>query len=87
MQEPLFPREVTARLPRITLTGGEMLHVEQHQGLVVCQDEEIALRTASGRLVVRGSGLRFGLYTQGEARILGQIHMVCLQPEGGSLCE
>ena len=83
MQEALFPREVTAHVPHITLTGREMLHVEQHRGLIACGTEQIVLRTGCGRLEIGGEGLHFGLYTAGEARILGQISTLRLVPEGG----
>lgn len=82
-KEELFPREVTTDAPRMTLTGQERLHVEQHKGLVAYQPEEIRFRTACGMLCVAGQGLRFRLYTSSEAIIAGRIDSVGIQPAGG----
>ncbi len=79
--QPMFPREVTSNVPRITLTGQETLHVEQHRGLVTYGPEKIELRTAIGLLRVTGSGLRFTKYLAGEAHIAGRIDTVGI--EGG----
>lgn len=81
MQE-LFPKEVTSGVPRITLTGEERLHVEQHRGLVACQPEEICFRTSIGLLQVTGEALRFMRYSAAEALIGGRIHGIALHPEG-----
>ncbi len=83
MQTELFPREVTSNVPRITLTGRELLHVEQHRGLIAYTPEEIVLRTASGLLTATGAELRFTLYSAGEARITGKIDAVGFQREVG----
>ncbi len=79
---PLFPREVTSDVPRMTLTGQELLHVEQHRGLVGYQPEEILFRTGCGMLRVAGQGLRFRMYTAGEAIITGQIDSVGIGKKG-----
>lgn len=79
----LFPKEVTSDLPRMTLTGRELLHVEQHKGLVGYQPEEIVFRTSSGMLHVKGRTLCFRMYTAGEAVITGSIDSVGIQPAGG----
>ena len=83
MQQELFPKEVTGKVPRITLTGDELLHVEQHKGLIGYQPEEICFRTACGMLRVTGEGLRFRRYASEEAVITGRICSVNIQPEGG----
>ncbi len=79
----LFPREVTSDVPRMTLTGHELLHVEQHKGLVGYQPNEILFRTSGGMLRIAGDGLRFSTYTAGEAIIRGRIDSVGIVPAGG----
>jgi len=81
MQE-LFPKEVTSGVPRITLTGHERLHVEQHRGLVACQPEEICFRTSIGLLHISGEGLHFMRYSSEEALIGGLIRSIAILPEG-----
>ena len=79
-----FPREVISDVPRITLTGRNMLHVEQHKGLVAYQHDHIELRTASGMLVVTGNGLVFSMYDAAEAVVTGEIDGVTLRQMGGT---
>lgn len=83
MQNELFPREVTSNVPRITLTGHERLHIEQHRGLIDYSPENIVLRTACGLMRVAGAGMGFSLYTAGEALITGRIDSVAFQQKEG----
>lgn len=76
MHHEIFPREVTANAPRITLTGRERLHVEQHRGLIAYSQEEIIFRTAAGLLKAEGAGMSFRLYNAGEALVSGRIDRV-----------
>lgn len=81
MHEALFPKEVTGHVPRITLTGHEHLHIEQHQGLIDYEPEIIVLRTSCGLVRIAGAGMCFNLYTSSEARITGRIDCVEFQQE------
>ena len=83
MRDELFPREVTSDVPRLTLTGHERLHVEQHKGLVDYTPEAIALRTACGLLRIDGAGMRFVTYTAVEAVIVGRIDAISFPGQGG----
>lgn len=83
MHSDIFPREVTGNVPRVTLTGQERLHVEQHRGLIAYSPEEIIFRTALGLLRTAGEGLCFSKYTSGEALVKGRIDVVeYVQKEG-----
>lgn len=84
MQKELFPGEVVTKVPRITLTGTGRLHVEQHQGLVGYQQEEVLFRTACGVLRVTGGGLHFQAYSSMEALLVGRIESVILEGKGGA---
>lgn len=84
-RDGLFPREVTGKLPYLTMTGNERLHVEQHQGVLVCQDDQISLRTVSGPLRITGTELKFSKYSGQEATIEGRIKCVSFQIPGGSV--
>lgn len=81
-EEGLFPMELTADVPRITMTGRQLIHIEQHKGLMAYQEDEIALQTAVGLLKLYGREMRFKLYTATEAMITGEIDSFSLQ--GGS---
>lgn len=77
-EKSLFPPELTANIPRIVMTGSELVHVEQHKGLMSYQQDEIALKTGIGLLKLRGKDMRFRLYSADEAIICGEIDCVCL---------
>ena len=74
----LFPKEVVSDMPRVTMTGCERVHVEQHKGLIAYQPEEVVFRVAPGRLTVTGRELRFRLYTSGEAILTGHVDSVAI---------
>lgn len=78
----LFPAELTADVPRITITGTQLIQIEQHKGLMAYQQEDIALMTGTGMLRIHGKALRFRLYSASEAIISGEIESVSLG-EGG----
>lgn len=69
----MFPRETTSAVPFLTITGCERLHIEQHQGLIAYQEDEIVFHTAVGRLRVAGSKLMFSQYSAAEAVITGTL--------------
>lgn len=83
MQGGLFPREVTSNVPRITLTGREQLHIEQHRGLIDYAPDLIVMRTSIGLMRVMGCGMIFRLYTEGEAMVTGQIISVSFDQKEG----
>lgn len=81
MHNELFPREVTSNVPCVTLTGRELLHVEQHKGLVDYEPDNIVLRTAAGLMRIGGAGMLFRLYNAQEAVIAGRIDSVVFGQE------
>ena len=81
MQHAFFPSEVVANVPRITMTGHELVHIEQHMGLADYEPEQIAIRTGSGLLRILGAGMVFKLYNAEEAVVVGQIDSVTFQPK------
>ena len=83
MHGEIFPREVTSRVPRMTLTGHERLHIEQHGGLIDYAPDSIVFRTSCGLVRIAGAGMCFSLYTVGEALITGRIDSVIFQPQEG----
>lgn len=81
--ESFFPKEVTSRVPTVLLTGCERVQIEQHQGLIAYQPEEVAFRTRCGTLTITGQKLLFCRYTATDAVLNGIISSVTLSSEGG----
>ena len=75
----IFPVELTSDVPVITLSGNELVHIEQHKGLECYRDDEIILRTSAGRLHVTGREMYFKTYTAYEAVIAGCIDNITIQ--------
>ena len=84
MQQGSFPKEVISNVPLITLTGHEQLHIEQHQGLVDYEPENIMIRSACGLIRIAGAGMLFKLYTTAEAIIVGRVDCVEFVHQGGA---
>lgn len=78
MREKLFPAEVTSDCPCIMLTGKSLLQVEQHQGLLSYQEDQITLKTSLGLLKLRGREMHFRHYSAREATISGDIEGITL---------
>lgn len=79
MEERFFPREVTGHIPRITMVGNEVLHVEQHNGLAIYQPDTILFRSSIGQIRVTGEKLRFQTYSSQEASVTGVIDSVVME--------
>lgn len=78
MGEGLFSPEVTSGVPYIVLTGNTLVQVEQHQGVLSYQQDQITLKTSVGLLKLQGRELRFRRYTAHEATISGEIEGISL---------
>lgn len=76
--EGLFPLELTTDVPKISMTGKQLIHVEQHKGLMTYQEDEVAFRTSVGMLKIQGKDMHFKQYTATEAIISGEIGSVTL---------
>lgn len=79
VDECFFPLEVTCHVPRITLVGHKMVHVEQHSGLAVYQSDLIDFRSNDGQICITGHGMRFQNYSASEATITGEIDSVSMK--------
>ena len=77
-RDPLFPREITTHIPRVTLTGNDQVYVEQHMGLLAYQHEEVVFRVIHGTLTIRGQALQFRQYASTEAIVVGQIDNIIM---------
>lgn len=82
-QDTWFPQELLSDVPRITLSGKNMIHIEQHKGLLAYQEKDIKLKTGIGLLRIQGNGLGFKLYSASEAIICGDIDSVLIGEERG----
>lgn len=82
LAEAIFPKEVVADVPRITMIGTEQVRVEQHHGLAMYQPETILFRASGGQVRVTGKALRFLRYGAAEAVVTGEITGVTVEQVG-----
>ena len=71
-----FPEEVISGLPKLVWFGKERILIEQHRGIVTCQEELICFHTACGILEITGKKLEIAQYGPVDAMIKGQIEQV-----------
>lgn len=71
-----FPEEVVSGMPRLILHGKERVMIEQHRGIVTCQEDIIRFQTTCGILSIHGSKLEIRQYGPVDAMIHGQIDSV-----------
>jgi sporulation protein YqfC len=63
-------------MPRMELTDGSLLVIENHRGVAELTGSEIAVRVREGQVVVRGVGLRIRGLNHEELVVGGEIHAV-----------
>ena len=75
MQGKIFlPPEIRRDVPRIILSGGEELLLEQHGGLFSYDSKCIRIRTGAGLLTVEGEKLVIEYFGVQDLMIRGKIH-------------
>ena len=77
-----IPQELVFGWPRSVLLGDEKLVVEQHQGIFVCTEQEIVLKTLCGHLVISGQQLSLSRYDQDGLVVFGKIEKLSYRPKG-----
>lgn len=68
-----LPGDLVAGLPRVEITGGGEVRMENHKGILAYGDEEI--HVSGGKLIVkiRGRGLELRSMNASELLITGEI--------------
>lgn len=68
-----LPYEALARVPRLTVTGGNQAIIENHHGLVEYSGELIEIDGGKMKLSIRGYGLEISSMTKSETVVIGKI--------------
>ncbi len=68
-----LPGEVLADLPRVEITGGQKLTVENHKGLLACGENEIRVAGRHINLTIRGDSLVLETMSSRELSVTGRI--------------
>ncbi|MBQ2770969.1 MAG: hypothetical protein IJF41_06990 [Clostridia bacterium] len=68
-----LPRDADLVTPRITLSGNEILLVENNQEAVTCTERQVRLMTNLGILSIEGRDLELKEFMEGRAVIRGRI--------------
>ncbi|MFA7175583.1 MAG: sporulation protein YqfC [Kiritimatiellia bacterium] len=73
-----LPQDVVMNLPRVVVTGGLQLQIENHKGVVEYTPSKIRVATARGEVVVTGAKLSILTIHQQELAVSGRIDNVQL---------
>ena len=74
-----LPAEVLAGMPKITLTGDNRLHIENHRGLIEYSSNLIAISAGRLMLTVKGGGLELVSMNSEQLLITGKITGIDLE--------
>ena len=77
-----IPQELVFGWPRSVLVGDEKLIVEQHQGIFVCTEQEVIVKTVCGLLVISGENLSLSRYSRDDLVVFGKIAKLSYRPKG-----
>lgn len=76
-----MPAELTSGIPKITITGGGNLLVENHGGICGFSAEEICVSCSFGTIVVNGKNLQLCLLKKDEIEVEGELSSVAFRRE------
>lgn len=79
----LAPREVQSHQPRMVLTGGEEMLIEQHAGLFSYETKCIRIRTKTGLVTVKGENLVIAFFGTEDLLIRGKVEQITLEDQAG----
>ncbi len=71
-----LPGEPGLGVPRVTVTGGSRVHVENHRGLLEYGPEAITVNAGTLLVKVRGSGLEIEAMSDMELVVSGTVRAV-----------
>lgn len=77
-----LPMDVVMQLPLIHFTGGALVEVENHRGILEYTDRRIRIASAAGPLTVTGDHMMIVCIQKEQIVIRGNIYGVSLKSEG-----
>ena len=78
-----FPKEVVTKMPRVAVTGSELVFIEQHEGIVTYRGDLIVFKTALGLITIHGQGMEIMKYGKQDALVKGGIISVNYPEKAG----
>ena len=77
-----IPQELVLGWPRSVLLGDEKLIVERHEGVYLCTETEIVLKTACGLMAISGEKLSMARYQADDLVGFGKIKTLSYRARG-----
>lgn len=74
-----IPQDVLGNLPIVTVTGRQLVHIENYKGIIQYQSDMVRVQTKAGVLCVSGKRLSIDYYSSDEMRISGHILEISYQ--------
>ena len=74
-----FPKEIVLSMPKITVLGRKEATIENHQGIIAMEEDNIRLYTAMGVLCLWGEDLDIAAISDEDIHITGFIRKIEFQ--------
>ena len=69
-----LPGSVVSNMPKIEISGGRLIFIENHRGVLEYSREQIAVNTVKSIIRIRGEGLEIKGMTANELLISGSFY-------------
>jgi len=69
-----LPGSVVSNMPKIEISGGRLILIENHRGVLEYSREEIAVNSLKSIIRIRGEGLEIKAMTANELLISGSFY-------------
>lgn len=70
------PSEAVAGTPRVTVTGTQRVHIENHRGLLGYTADEVLVNAVGKMIKISGSGLELDAMSDMELVVTGSVRSV-----------
>lgn len=71
-----LPRDLSRGESLLSVTGHNELFIENYQGILECNNQNVVIATRDGRVQVLGNELKVSYYTDEEMKIKGSIYQI-----------
>lgn len=71
-----LPKDIVLNLPKVTLLGNIQFYMENHQGILRYQTEQVVLKCHGGNVIVEGKNLTITSLSAEDIYLEGDIRQV-----------
>ena len=72
-----IPEDISNGSSIVTITGNQMIFIENYKGIIEYQTDCIKLHTNDCKITISGKNMQIVYYTNVDMKIEGQIESIC----------